>query len=92
MEKEIQNIDLKKEITKNTIPPKILKVSCNTSAETSQNLFSECLITENFPDNLKLADITPLFIKKDSLNKEIYRLVNVLPNISKISKNLCRDQ
>ena len=34
MEKEIQNIDLKKATTKNTIPPKILKVSCNTSAET----------------------------------------------------------
>ena len=34
MEKEIQNIDLKKASTKNTIPPKILKVSCNTSAET----------------------------------------------------------
>ena len=34
MEKEIQNIDLKKASTKNTNPPKILKVSCNTSAET----------------------------------------------------------
>ena len=34
MEKEIQNIDLKKATTKNTIPPKLLKVSCNTSAET----------------------------------------------------------
>ena len=30
MEKEIQNIDLKKVTTKNTIPPK----SCNTSTET----------------------------------------------------------
>ena len=27
MEKEIQNIDLKKATTKNTIPPKILKIS-----------------------------------------------------------------
>ena len=34
MEKEIQNIDLKKASTKNTIPPKILKVSRNTSTET----------------------------------------------------------
>ena len=51
MEKEIQNIDLKKATTKNIIRPKILKVSCNTSAETLHNLFNECLITGNSPDN-----------------------------------------
>ena len=54
MEKEIQNIDFKKATTKNTIPPKILKINCNTSAETLHNIFNECLITGNFPDNLKL--------------------------------------
>ena len=50
MKKEIQNIDLKKATTKNTIPPEILKISCNTSAETLHNLFNECLITGNFLD------------------------------------------
>ena len=35
MEKEIPNIDVKKATTKNTIPPKKLKESCNTSAEIS---------------------------------------------------------
>ena len=69
MEKEIQNIDLKKSTTKNTIPPKILKISCNTFVETSHNLFNECLITGNFPDNLKVAHITPVFKKKGPLNK-----------------------
>ena len=51
---DMQNIDLKKAVTKNTIPPKILKVSCNTSAKNLQNLFNEYLIKGNFPDNLKL--------------------------------------
>ena len=87
MEKEIQNFDLKKATSKNTIPPKILKVSCNTSAETLHNLFNECLITSNFPDNLKLADITPVFKKKDPLNKENYRLVFL-----KFLKNLCKNK
>ena len=63
MEKEIQNTDLKKTTTKNTISPKILKISCNASAETLHNLFNEFLMTGNFPDNLKLADITPVFKK-----------------------------
>ena len=91
MEKKIQNIDLKKANTKNTIPPKISKVASNTSAETLHNLFKECLITGDFADNLKLADITPVFKKKDPLNKENYRNkvkyrpVSVLPSISSIT-------
>ena len=92
MEKEIQNIDLKKATTKNTIPPKILKISCNTSVETLHNLINECLITGNFPDNFKLADITPVFKKKDPLNKENYRPVSVLPSISKIFEKLIQKQ
>ena len=92
MKKEIQNIDLKKAATKNTIPPKILKVSCDTSGETLHNLLNECLITGNFPDNLKLADTTPVFKKKDPLNKENYRLVSVLPSISKIFEKLMQKQ
>ena len=72
MEKEIQNVDPKKKTTRNTIPPKILKVRCNTYAEFFQNPFNECFIIDNFPDNLKLPDITPV------LNKENYRPVIVL--------------
>ena len=92
MEIEIQNIGLKKATTKNTIPPKILKISFNTSTETVHNLFNECLITGNLPDNLKLADITPVFKKNDSLNKENYRPVSVLPSISKIFDKLMQKQ
>ena len=92
MEKEIQNIDLKNATTKNIIPPKKLKVSCSTSAENIQNLINECLITCNFPGNLKLADITPVFKKKDSLNKKNYRPVSVLPSISKIFEKLMQKQ
>ena len=88
MEEEIQNIHLKKATTKNTTQPKILKINCNTSAETLHNLFNECLTTGNFPDNLKLADITPVFKKKDPLNKENYEPVSVLTSISKIFEKL----
>ena len=52
------------------------------------NLSSEYLTTGNFPDNLKLAVITPVFKKKDPFNKENYRPVSVLPCISKNFKKL----
>ena len=76
MEKEIQSTDFKTATTKNTTPSetpplsKILEISRNTFAEFLYNLFNECLITGNVYDNLKLADITPIFMKKDPLNKE----------------------
>ena len=88
---DISNNDLKK-VTKNTIPPKILKISCNISAETLHNLFNECLITINFPDRLKLADITPVSKKKDPLNKENYKPAIALPSISKIFEKLMQKQ
>ena len=52
MENKIQNINLKKETTKNTIAPKTLKVR----AEFSQVLFNQYFMAENIPDQLKLAD------------------------------------
>ena len=67
-------MDLKKAATKNQLPehypPKILKISFNTSTETFHNLFNKCLITSDFPDNLKLVDVSPVLKEKDPLNKK----------------------
>ena len=50
------------------------------------------LRTLNFPDKLKLADITPFFKKNNPLEKENYRLVSVLPVVSNIFERLMRRQ
>ena len=71
--------------------------------KTLHNLFSECLRTGNFPDNLKIVDITPIFKKKDPLNKDLfkkkdpvnkenYRPISVLPSISKIFEKKLQKQ
>ena len=49
-------------------PPPILTKILNTSLE------RDC-----FPNQLKLAEVTPVFKKEDELNKENYHLVSVLP-------------
>ena len=71
---------------------KILKLSCNTSTATLQNPLNECLLTENFLDNLKLAGIISIFKKKYTLNKENNRQSSVLPSISKIFVKLRKKQ
>ena len=77
---------------KDSIPPKILKISSEVSADTLHNLFNDMLKTGNFPDNLKLADITPVFKKKNPLHKVNYRPVSVLPSISKVIEKLMQRQ
>ena len=62
--REILNIDPKKATTGNSIPPKTLKLSADIYSDVLQNLFNDMLPTCNFPDNMKLADIKPVFKKK----------------------------
>ena len=46
----------------------------------------------NVFDNLKLADITPVFKMKNSLHKVNYGLVSVLHSISKVFEKLMQKQ
>ena len=45
-----------------------------------------------FPENLNLADITPVLKKKDPLDKPNYRPVSVLPPVSKFFERLLQKQ
>ncbi len=40
-----------------------------------------------FPNNLKYADVTPLYKNKAKTSKENYQSVSVLPTISKVFKD-----
>ena len=42
---------------------------------------NESLEIGTFPESLKLADITPVFKRKDPLNKTNYRAVSALPSV-----------
>ena len=57
-----------------------------------QKLFNEILRTGNFPDKLKLADITSVFKKNSPIEKKNYRLVSVLLVVSKIYERIMQKQ
>ena len=67
IEKEIKPINPKKATPSGNIPPIILKLSSDIAVNTLQKLFNESLSNCEFPDKLKLADITSAFKKKKSL-------------------------
>ena len=63
---------------------------CNEILKTIWN--SEILENKQFPENLKLADITPVYKKNDPTLVENYRPVSVLPSVSKIIERIIQKQ
>ena len=86
VKKEILNLSSKKATRKDDIPAKILKNSINAYLSELTILIYNCL-KEGVHD-LKLADITPIFKKGDSRNKENCRPDNILPHLSKLFERI----
>ena len=45
---------------------------------------NKAIETGNFPENSKMANVTPVFKKEDPLDKSNYRPVSILPLLSKV--------
>ena len=61
-------------------------------AKALQQLFNQALTTGEFPSNLKNTDVTLFLKKNNALYKETYRLVSVLPIISKVFEKSMQNQ
>ena len=55
-------------------------------------LFNECVNSSVFPSDMKCSEINPIFKKGDSMSKNNYRSVNLLPVVSKIFERIMSDQ
>ena len=91
--KEIRNLDSNKYGTFQNIPSNRLKEMSEVSAPFLTNVWNIEIVSQHkFSDNLKLADVTPVF-KKDDVNlTKNYRPVSVLPIVSKIFERLLQKQ
>ena len=56
------------------------------------NCINEAIRNNEFPDSLKLSDITPMYKKLDPCDKANYRPVSVLPLLSKVFEKIIHDQ
>ena len=77
---EIHNLDKKKACQESDIPVKIIKDNIDIFSEFILHNFNNSLFYVTFPLELKKADVTPIFKKKDRNNVENYRPVSILPN------------
>ena len=77
-------MDNSKPSRKNDIPTKIIKANVDIFSKFLHNEFNKSLDISKFPNNMKLADVTPVFKKGNRFDKENYRPVSILSNQSKI--------
>ena len=74
------------------IPTKILKQCSDVCNAILRDIWNfEILEKQNFPQNLKLADITTVYKKKDSTLVDNHQSVHVFPTVITFLKGLSRD-
>ena len=90
---EISKLDQTKVGTHKNIPAKILKETSDICGKHLQDIWNkEVIDNKTFSINLKLADLTPIYKKKDSTQMENYRPVSVLPSVSKLFERIMQSQ
>ena len=76
MKKEIENLDTKKSLAYGSIPATIFK-QCGNAYAYLTNSMNYSIQHSNFPQELKLSEVIPVYKKLDSLQKESYRPVSL---------------
>ena len=90
---EINNLDSKKVGSYKNILTKILKETSEISSKHLAKIWNEQVIRSmNFFNELKLADIIPIFKNKDLTLAKKYRPVSVLPCVSKVFERIIQKQ
>ena len=93
MTKELSSLNSKKAGTFGNIPTKVLKISSDICNKVLQKIWnSEILGKQYLLQNLKLADISPVFKKKNPTLAENDGPVNVLPTVSKVFERIIQKQ
>ena len=90
--KHIKQLSTKKAAGYDEIPAKFVKKLGVHVAKPLTQLINRCILEKRFPSKMKMANITPLYKKKDKLNKDNYRSVNLLPILSKIMERTLFNQ
>ena len=78
--------------TSSAIPIKIVKLANKKICKDLAHCMNECIKQNQFPNELKIADITPTFKKEDPLDKTNYRPISTLPTVSKIFERILFSQ
>ena len=93
VKKLLKEIDIKKAVGVDTIPPKLIKIGADIIAEPLTQAINCCLRQGIFPENAKVASVVPLDKgKPDKYDVLNYRPVSILNVFSKIYEKVIKNQ
>ena len=84
----LNQLDTNKATGLDRIPCKLLKLSSSIVGPSLAYIFKCCIDAETFPNEWKIAKVTPLFKKGSKRELGNYRPISVLPLVSKIFANI----
>ena len=86
--KEINNLNNTKASQDTDIPTKIIKENSEIFVDFLKNSFNNSVDTNEFPSEMKLANITPVHKKGSKNFKENFRPISILPNVIKNAREI----
>ena len=84
IEKRISSLDKKKSTPLNNIPTNIIVDNKDIFSPIITKIYNSSCSLSIFPDDLKYAEVTPVFKKEDRTLKSNYRPISLLPPIAKV--------
>ena len=79
--RKLSNLKCNKTTGCDQMPAKVLKIVSRNLATPLASIINASINQSRFPQDLKLADVSPVSEKNDNLNKENYRPVSILPSV-----------
>ena len=89
--KEFNNLKVKVS-QKTDIPVRIIKENIDIFSYFMYHYFNNSLSCSTFITSMRYAEVTPTHQKDDQTDKENYRPISILPNLSKVYERLMYDQ
>ena len=74
------------------IPTEVMKEFGTFFAEFLSRNFNSCLETDSFPEDLKCAEVAPIYKKNDKKDKSNYGPISLLSNIPKFYERCMQEQ
>ena len=89
---ELMIIDGSKATPIGDISVDILQSAVDTQLLFITNSISLSIKKGCFPEELKIAEVSPIFKKKDDLDKENYRPASILPHVANVFERILHHQ
>ena len=78
--------------TSGSIPTKVLQMLARELCVPLTDCINSSILDGKFPEELKMADVIPIFKKDDPFDKANYRPISLLPSLSKVYEKIIYQQ